>query len=42
MNNSWTWTAERGLTVREKGRGGKREKNWDNCNRIKNKVEKVN
>ena len=44
MNDSWTWTRERGLTVGERGglggRGAKwkkkKERNWDNCNRIDN------
>ena len=40
MNDSWTWTMERGLTVGERGKlggGGQKEKNWVNCNRINNK-----
>ena len=40
MNDSWTWTMERGLTVEERvGLGGGRGKgkNWDNCNRKSNK-----
>lgn len=33
MNDSWTWTTERGLTVGERGGlGGGTE--WENCNRI--------
>ena len=37
MNDPWTWTTVWGLTVRAGGgleRGGQREKNWDNFNRI--------
>ena len=41
MNDAWTWTTERGLTVGERGvgwvEGGKREKKLDNSNRIKYK-----
>ena len=40
MNDSWTWTTERGVTVGERGGlggGGQKGKNWDNCNRINNK-----
>ena len=37
MNDPWTWTTEKGLTVGAGGglgRGGQREKNWDSFNRI--------
>ena len=37
MNDPWTWTTVWGLTVGAgggMGRGGQREKNWYNCNRI--------
>ena len=40
MNDPWTRTTEREWTVGERGGLGgehKREKNWDNCNRINNK-----
>ena len=39
-----TWTTERGLTVGERGRlggGGQKGKQWDNCNRINKKINKV-
>ena len=45
MSDSWTWTRERGERLWERGVGwveaGKREKNWDNCNRIKNKKVEI-
>ena len=44
MNDPWTWTTERGLTVGEKGGlggEGQKGKNWDNCDRINNKKIKV-
>ena len=40
MNDSWTGTTERGVTAGEgggMGRGGQKEKNWDNCNKVNNK-----
>ena len=40
MNDAWTWTIERGLTVGERGgldEGEQKEKNWDKCNKINNK-----
>ena len=42
MNDPWTWTTPRGLTLGDgMGRGGQRRENWDNYNRItiKNKVK---
>ena len=44
MNDTWTWTTERGLTVDRRsglGGGGKREKKLGHCNKINNKNKEV-
>ena len=42
MNDPWTWTMVRGLTVgvgSGLGGGEQRGKNWDNCNRLTIKLK---
>ena len=39
VNEAWTWTKERGLTVGWV-EGGKKEKKWENCNRINKQTNK--
>ena len=44
MNDSWTWTTEKGLTMGEKGGlggVGEKEKKLGHCNRMNNKKNKV-